>query len=556
MTVTSNAARTSPVTRGKWFLQTFLGVSPPDPPPDVPALRGADRRTPPATRSRRRCGRRSSCTASSPTCASCHQIFEPMGLALENFDAVGAGGRSTRASRSTPRAILPDGTKVDGVVDLRGVARALLAQFVQVVAEKLLTYALGRGTEHEDMPMVRRSCATRRPSGYKFSALVLSIVKSDMFRMNQKAAAETATRTGVQVGRETLHVSDQEARFAADDPAWRGRHAVAAAARRDGAGGDGAGADGGQPRSRGSSACSCRTARRPATGCPRRRARSPAELPFNWKPLEPFVKQTVILSGLHSRSAEPPPGVTGADHWVAAAFMCAVKPRKTAGADVYCRHDHRPADRAADRAREPDAVDAAGGGGSGRQLEQLRRGLQLHLHEHHLVGVAHVAAADGAQPAGGVRADVRRRQHRRAAHGAPQARPEHPRLADAARSPACAATSARPTARASTTTPRTCARSSAGLQIAMKASTVAPENIEVPVGVPQTFDEHIKLQFDLLALAFQADITRVGTLLFARDLTGRTYPRARRRRPASTACRTTAKTRGASPSCRRSTSTT
>jgi len=62
------------------------------------------------------------------------------------------------------------------------------------------------------------------------------------------------------------------------------------------------------------------------------------------------------------------------------------------------------------------------------------------------------------------------------------------------------------------------------LEIAMKASTVAPENLEVPVGVPQTFDEHIKLQFDLLALAFQADITRVGTLLFARDLTGRTYP--------------------------------
>src|SRR5215470_14878916 len=61
-----------------------------------------------------------------------------------------------------------------------------------------------------------------------------------------------------------------------------------------------------------------------------------ATLPFNWKPLEPFVKQTVILSGLHSRSAEPPPGVTGADHWVAAAFMCAVKPKKTAGADVLC----------------------------------------------------------------------------------------------------------------------------------------------------------------------------------------------------------------------------
>jgi hypothetical protein len=62
----------------------------------------------------------------------------------------------------------------------------------------------------------------------------------------------------------------------------------------------------------------------------------PSELPFNWKGLEPFREKTVILSGLHSRSAEPPPGVTGADHWVAAAFMCAVKPKKTAGADVQC----------------------------------------------------------------------------------------------------------------------------------------------------------------------------------------------------------------------------
>src|SRR5437870_3266320 len=63
-----------------------------------------------------------------------------------------------------------------------------------------------------------------------------------------------------------------------------------------------------------------------------------ATLPFNWKPLEPFVNQTVIMSGLHSRSAEPPPGATGADHWVAAAFMCGKKPKKTAGADVYAGH--------------------------------------------------------------------------------------------------------------------------------------------------------------------------------------------------------------------------
>ena len=119
----------------------------------------------------------------------------------------------------------------------------------------------------------------------------------------------------------------------------------------------------------------------------------------------------MILSGLHSRSAEPPPGVTGADHWVAAAFLCANKPKKTAGADVLQRHDDRSDDRAEDRQRVADAVAAAGGRGSGRELEQLRRRLQLHLHEHDFVGLADVTAADGAQSAGRLRAHVRRRQH-------------------------------------------------------------------------------------------------------------------------------------------------
>ena len=96
----------------------------------------------------------------------------------------------------------------------------------------------------------------------------------------------------------------------------------------------------------------------------------------------------MILSGLHSRSAEPPPGVTGADHWVAAAFLCADKPKKTAGADVYngTTIDQIIAQQIGRGIA--DAVDAAGRRGSGRQLEQLRRRLQLHLHEHHLVGVA------------------------------------------------------------------------------------------------------------------------------------------------------------------------
>ena len=132
-----------------------------------------------------------------------------------------------------------------------------------------------------------------------------------------------------------------------------------------------------------------------------------AELPFNWKALEPFRDRTVILSGLHSRSAEPPPGVTGADHWVAAAFLCADKPKKTAGADVYngTTIDQIIAKKIGTAVA--DSVAAAGGRRSRCELEQLRRRLQLHLHQHDLVGVADLAAADGAESAGGVRAHVR-----------------------------------------------------------------------------------------------------------------------------------------------------
>ena len=140
-----------------------------------------------------------------------------------------------------------------------------------------------------------------------------------------------------------------------------------------------------------------------------------AELPFNFKPLEPFRNHTVILSGLHSRSAEPPPGVTGADHWVAAAFLCAEKPKKTAGADVYAGTtiDQIIAQRIGGSTLMPSMQLAVED--PGRQFQQLRRRLQLHLHQHHLLGDADDAAADGAQPAGGVRAHVRRRQHGRAA---------------------------------------------------------------------------------------------------------------------------------------------
>jgi hypothetical protein len=111
-----------------------------------------------------------------------------MGLALENFDAVGSWRTLDEGQPIDASGVLPDGTRIDGVTDLRKSLGRYSTQFVEVVSEKLLTYALGRGTENQDMPMVRSITRDASASGYKFSSLVLSIVKSDMFRMKQKAA--------------------------------------------------------------------------------------------------------------------------------------------------------------------------------------------------------------------------------------------------------------------------------------------------------------------------------------------------------------------------------
>jgi len=183
--VTSATARTSPVARGKWFLQTFVGVSPPDPPPNVPAIKESPVDT---TGNAKVPTMRETMEAhhTNPACASCHKIFEPMGLALENFDAVGAWRTHDGDSPIDATGVLVDGTKVDGVASLRQWVMGRSDQFVRVVVEKLLTYALGRGVEYPDMPMVRSIVRDSAPGNYKFSSIVLGIVKSPAFQMNMK----------------------------------------------------------------------------------------------------------------------------------------------------------------------------------------------------------------------------------------------------------------------------------------------------------------------------------------------------------------------------------
>src|SRR5437773_5849233 len=247
------------------------------------------------------------------------------------------------------------------------------------------------------------------------------------------------------------------------------------------------------------------------------------DFPFNWKPLEPFREQVTILSGLHSRSAEPPPGATGADHWVAAAFLCANKPRKTTGADLYAGTtiDQMIAQKIGGENLMPSmqlAVEDPGSNSSNcgegysctytNTISWASPTSPLPMELNPQV-VFERMFGDGST------AEQRAKRRKRDGSILDSLTGSLGRLRKES------SASDRATIDSYTENVREIERR---LQIAMKASTVAPADMTVPVGVPQTFDDHIKLQFDLLALSFQADITRVGTLLFARDLTGRTYP--------------------------------
>jgi hypothetical protein len=130
-----------------------------------------------------------------PTCASCHSLFEPIGLALENFDGVGAWRDKDEGQTIDPSGQLADGTKIDGAASLRAFVGRNSEQFVRVVAEKLLTYGLGRGVETADMPLVRSIVRDASARDYRFSTLVLGVVKSAPFQNNQKGVEPSPKAT-------------------------------------------------------------------------------------------------------------------------------------------------------------------------------------------------------------------------------------------------------------------------------------------------------------------------------------------------------------------------
>jgi Protein of unknown function (DUF1592)/Protein of unknown function (DUF1588)/Protein of unknown function (DUF1587)/Protein of unknown function (DUF1585)/Protein of unknown function (DUF1595)/Planctomycete cytochrome C len=188
LTVTSHSDRTSPVVRGKWVLENFLGTPPPPPPPDVPALKGNEEgKAPRSMREQVEEHRRN------PPCAGCHRLMDPIGFALENFDAVGAWRTRDAGVPIDASGELADGTPVNGAVTLRQALVNRSDVFVRTVTEKLLTYALGRGLDHHDMPVVRAIVRDSAPRNYRLSSIVLGIVSSAPFQMRTKTVEKAST---------------------------------------------------------------------------------------------------------------------------------------------------------------------------------------------------------------------------------------------------------------------------------------------------------------------------------------------------------------------------
>jgi len=187
LTITSHPNRTSPVLRGKWILKNILGTPPPDPPPNVPSL--PDQKTQAKVTTLRE--RMAQHRAHEP-CATCHSMIDPAGFALENFDAIGRW-RSVDESFNPidTSGALPDGTKFSGVTELRTALALHPERFVNTIAQKLMTYALGRGLEYYDMPAVRKIVKDTSTDQYRLQSLVLGIIESYPFQMRRADPAQS-----------------------------------------------------------------------------------------------------------------------------------------------------------------------------------------------------------------------------------------------------------------------------------------------------------------------------------------------------------------------------
>jgi hypothetical protein len=199
LTVSSQPGRTSPVIRGQWVLRTLLGTPAPDPPANVPAL---DAKTTDQAGNGKVPTMREALAAhrNKPECAGCHKMMDPIGFALEPFDAVGHTRTVDQSGQLiNAKDVMYDGTAVDGVAGVRTWVLKYKDQYVQNVTANLLTYALGRGVEYDDMPTVRNIVHTSAHDGYKLKTIIEAITASDVFQMNVAPGGEGDKSKGTDV---------------------------------------------------------------------------------------------------------------------------------------------------------------------------------------------------------------------------------------------------------------------------------------------------------------------------------------------------------------------
>jgi hypothetical protein len=193
LTLTSYATRTSPVLRGKWILENILSSPPPPPPPNVPALKteANDTGKPLTMRQAMEAHR------ANPVCASCHARMDPIGFAMDNFDAVGRWRDADAGQAIDASGVLPEGTRFNGVGELKKALLRQPEQFVTTVTEKLLMYAIARNVQYYDQPAVRAIVRQAAASNYTFASLVLGVVKSAPFQMRKSQPEEPAKPSNV-----------------------------------------------------------------------------------------------------------------------------------------------------------------------------------------------------------------------------------------------------------------------------------------------------------------------------------------------------------------------
>lgn len=188
LTVTSNPTRTSPVKRGRWVLEQILGEPPPPPPPNVPELPEDEKSVATGTLRQRLEAHRKD-----PRCANCHARMDPIGFALENYDAIGAYRATDGEFDIDPSGEFADGTKFQGPADFKAMISQQKQQFARCLTEKLMIYALGRGLEYYDRPAIERIVTSVESNEYRFTSLIAGIVSSDPFRKRRGIQHEPDT---------------------------------------------------------------------------------------------------------------------------------------------------------------------------------------------------------------------------------------------------------------------------------------------------------------------------------------------------------------------------